>query len=179
MTALAMRWQLRQLQHRHRLQPQPCIIALTAPTDRPMILNGYASTTDIDLDRCRFRGWAFTWLPWAKPPPLLFKHKEPAGTVDALDYDQRGNLKIRATVTHPVARRCGAFSVGAKVIDYEIREADGPNFHAVITRAEVTEVSLTDVPSNPNALVLNRHPDLFSHLMQRVGRLSALLKEAS
>ena len=43
-------------------------------------------------------------------------------------------------MTHELARRCGAFSIGAKILAYEIRDADRPSFHAlVITSAEVAK----------------------------------------
>ena len=52
-----------------------------------------------------------TSLP--KDLPLLYNHdaKEPAGSIDALYYDAKGQLMVRATVTHPRARRCQAFSI--------------------------------------------------------------------
>jgi hypothetical protein len=65
-------------------------------------------------------------------------------------------LRISAEVTHELARRANAFSVGARVLEYEIRDADSANFHGLITQAEITEISLTDVPANPQAIVRNR-----------------------
>ena len=56
-------------------------------------------------------------------------------------------------VDHPAALRAPAFSVAIKVVDYEIRDADSPDFFALITRAELTELSITDRPANANALI--------------------------
>ena len=89
---------------------------MTAPTARPMLLEGYASTNDLDFQRTRVRGYAFGLLCGA-PPPLLYRHDttQPAGEIEELKYDEHGRLLIRARVDHPEARRCGGFSVGATV----------------------------------------------------------------
>src|SRR4051812_44013424 len=48
------------------------------------------------------------------------------------------------SVTHPEARRCGAFSIGATVLRHELRDDDSPRgFHAVVLQAELDEMSLT------------------------------------
>ena len=59
-----------------------------------MTLDGFASSTDLDLDCCRFPRHAFTLLPWAPLPPLLWKHDpdQIAGQIDSLAYDTDGNL---------------------------------------------------------------------------------------
>ena len=91
--------------------------------------------------------------------PLLWKHDpdQVAGKIEDIDYDSEGNLLVRAEVDHPLARRAGAFSIAARVNDYEMRDTDGENFYAIINNAELTEISLTDTPSNPEALVMDRH----------------------
>ena len=71
-SALQMRWRLRHLMKEHRIANDPVSIALAPPTDHPMILDGYASTTDLDLERVKMRGWAFPLLPWVKVP-LLYR----------------------------------------------------------------------------------------------------------
>ena len=122
------------------------------------MLEGFASTTDVvDSERIRIAPLAFgASLP--KDLPLLYNHdaKEPAGSIDELYYDAKGQLMVRATVTHPRARRCQAFSIGAKVRDYALRDADGQNFYAEVLKAELTDVSLVERPVNPNARVLQR-----------------------
>ena len=83
---------------------------------------------------------------------------QPAGWIKSLSYDERGNLCISAHVDHPLARRCCAFSISARVIDYEMCDIDGPDFFARIDQADLTEVSLTSEPANPQAVVTSRHP---------------------
>ena len=62
--ALEMRLTVKHLMRRHGIAPEPCIVPLTAPHPHPMTLDGFASTNDLDLDRCRFRRYAFTLLSW-------------------------------------------------------------------------------------------------------------------
>lgn len=90
---------------------------------------------------------------------MLYKHdpNQIAGQIQSLEYDARGNVRIVAEVDHELARRCPAFSVGAVVKAYELRDEGSPNFHAVITEAEITEISLTELPANPFALVESRY----------------------
>jgi hypothetical protein len=82
------------------------------------------------------------------------------------------------TANHPVARRCSAFSVGAKVREYVIHDNGYRNFEALITRAELTDLSLVQRPVNPHARVLSRRklsePAIFWHLMQQ--RVAVLQK---
>ena len=187
--ALEMKLALHRLHRKHGIAPDIFMVPLTAPTAHPTVLTGYASTTDIDLTRMKFRAYAFGYPLLFKHglPPLHLKHDESktVGTIDALSYDDRGQLLIRATVTHEQARRAGAFSVGARVLDYELRDIDTPDFHALVTSAEVCEVSLTDCPANMNARVTARHcvsPVVQSHslMIEKVKRLiqmTALMKE--
>ena len=90
---------------------------------------------------------------------LLYKHEDVvAGTIEHLGYDAYGRLKIRCRVKLERARRCGGFSVGARIKSYEIVNADKPSFFARITDAELSEISLVDCPANPPALVCSRTP---------------------
>ena len=93
----------------------------------------YAATTDQDLDRCAFRGWAFLILPWQKDfPPLCLKHdtSRTVGRIERLSYAAKGNLKIKAVVTDRKATRYGAFSVGGRVDAHHIENADNAGFCA-------------------------------------------------
>ena len=153
---------------------------MTAPTAGAQVLEGFASTTAIHSNRCKFRGFAFGILRGRVP--LLFRHDETqvAGEIEELSYDQWGNLQIRARVDHEQARRCCAFSVAGRVLEYELRDVDTPNFHAVITDATLSEISLTDRPSNAAALVTSRYPAsphaAFYDQMQRyVGAMKQLV----
>jgi hypothetical protein len=111
--ALRMRYQLAQLRRQHQVTPAAHVIPLAPASDCPMIVEGIAAHTDTDLDRCKFRAYAFTLLPWAKPPPLYCQHNtdRTVGTIDHLSYNSKGNLCIRATVTDPHAARMGGLSV--------------------------------------------------------------------
>jgi hypothetical protein len=63
------------------------------------------------------------------------------GTIQQLDYDQR-TLRIRWRVEDAQARRMPAFSVGLRLLDGELIGADGPGFHGLLKRAEISEISL-------------------------------------
>ena len=187
--ALAMRVQIKRLCVQHRVQPEPIKIPLSNPTDHPMVLEGYASTDDLDLDRTKMRPYCFGYpLPKScRAVPLLYKHDptQVAGTIDELAYDELGNLQIWCTVTHPLAKRCGAFSIRATVNEYEICDADSPDFYAIIKSATLVEISLTDTPSNPFALVMDRYRvspavqvlDLLGAKVKRLQELAVLMKQ--
>lgn len=180
--AFQMRVQLAKLASRHKIAPRPTIIPLTAPVDHALTMDGLASTTDIDLERTKFRAYAFCnpclLFKGRELPPLLYKHDEsqPAGKIESLTYDAEGNLKIRAHVTHELAKRCGAFSIRAYIGGYELRNADSANFHALVTNAEIAEISLTDTPANPHAVVRRRYPAApLRPWLKTIGETNALL----
>jgi len=105
-TAMQMQLQVKQLMRDRGITLKPYFVPLSAPTDYPVEIEGLASTTDVDLSRQKFRAYAFCnlflTLKGYELPPLYYKHDESqiAGTIDALSYDDKGNLKIRAEVTH-------------------------------------------------------------------------------
>jgi hypothetical protein len=183
---LELRFALARLARQHRVAFTPCILPLNDPAPGGMVLEGYASASDVDRERMQFRAYAFGYplLFRRGLPPLYHRHDEtrPVGHVDPLEYDDQGQLRVRATVTHELARRCGAFSIGAKILAYEIRDAARPSFHAVITSATVEEVSLTDRPANLNALVQRRYPvsaaaEIYGLLGARVQCLARLVEQ--
>ena len=57
-----------------------------------------------------------------------------------------------------MAARCQALSYAASVEDYTLHDDGRATFYARITKATLTEISLTENPSNPNALVTRRGP---------------------
>ncbi len=181
--ALEMTLQLRRLQQRHNIPSDIYVAPQAAAVPHPMVLEGYASTCDIDLTRTKFRPYAFGYpLLFCQPMPrLLYRHDEsqPAGRIDSLQYDHKGNLLIRATVTHEPAKRCNAFSIGARVHAYTMHDVDSPSFYALVTSAELTKISLTDQPANMAALVTRRYRasptvQLYSLLGEKVSRLAKL-----
>ncbi|AJA61041.1 MULTISPECIES: hypothetical protein [Bradyrhizobium] len=180
--AFQMRVQLAKLASRYKIAPRPTLIPLTAPVDHALTVDGLASTTDIDLERTKFRAYAFCnpclLFKGRELPPLLYKHDEsqPAGKIESLTYDARGNLKISAHVTHELAKRCGAFSIRAYIGGYELRDTDSAHFHALVTNAEIIEISLTDAPANPHALVQRRYPaPPLTAWLKTIGETNALL----
>ena len=190
--ALAMRLKLKRLCVQHRVQPEPCKIPLRDPSPHDMVLCGFASTDDLDLDRCKMRPYAFGYplrplRRQYRAVPLLYKHlpDQVAGKIEDLEYDECGNLCVWAVVTHELAKRCGAFSIRAVVLDYTMHDSDTENFYAKINQADLTEISLTDNPSNPHALVMDRYRvnpqvqffDLMKEKVKRLQQLAALIKQ--
>jgi phage head maturation protease len=183
---------LQVLMQRHRVHNQPCKIPLVDPVEHDMMIEGYCSTCDIDLVRCKFRPYAFGY-PLRREyrnVPLLYKHdpNQVAGTICDLEYeDGTGSLCVWCTVTHPMAKRCGAFSIAATVNEYEIVNGDTPDFAAIISSATLSEISLTDTPSNPHALVMDRYRvsaavqvlDLLTEKMKRLQQIAALIQKES
>ena len=80
----------------------------------------------------------------------------------------------------------GAFSIRAVVNDYKIVNPDYPHFHALITSATLTEISVTDCPSNPQAFVMFKLAvspqvktyELLAAKMKLLQKMAALIKEA-
>jgi hypothetical protein len=128
---------------------------LLEPVDHDVMITGFASTPDRDRQFMKFRSRSLFWP--RKEIPLRYCHGEEAGTIEELHYDGHGRLLVCARVNHPQARRAPAFSVAATVEKWELRNVDDPQtFHALITQATLDEVSLTDKPCNPHALVRSR-----------------------
>jgi hypothetical protein len=157
--AFKMRLELAQLARRHRPAPSlTCTLPLAPLSDRSVRITGIASSPTIDQDRMLFRSHSLTFLPW-KPPPLLYRHREPAGEIETIEYDSRGRLIISARVDHAEARRCNGLSVAATIKAYELRDQDDPKaFHAVILAADLDEVSLTPTPACADCVVTSRMP---------------------
>jgi hypothetical protein len=182
MNALAMQLELKRLALKHGATSEPCILPLTEPASpHDLIIEGFAATCDVDRSRMKFRPWAFTVIPWEPLPPLLFRHGRPAGKLLEMRHDDRGRLFVRALVTDPEAKRCGGLSVAATVQTWELRDVDSANFHALITSATVDEISSTDRPCNPEALILHRYRqspvvEYYDHMKDFVTGLQKLVE---
>lgn len=155
----ALKLAMAQLAIRHRSMPvsRPAL-ALLSPTAGPVIVEGLAASSDIDADRCSFARGALSW-PDLATLPLVLRHDvtKVVGRVLALDYGTDGKLHIRAEVDDEIARTMPALSICASVLEAEIRdEHSASGFHAVIIRAKVDHIGLTDKPSNPKALIVSR-----------------------
>ena len=155
-----LRQKLTQLRDRHRIAPiaRPPL-PLLAPVDGPQIVEGLAASSDIDADRMSFARGSLSWPDDLSKLPLLVRHdvNRVAGRILDLDYDDRGNLHIKARVDDPEARRMGGLSVCTTVIESEVRDEGSPaGFHFVITKAVIDEISLSPLPANAAALVTSR-----------------------
>ncbi|BBB99003.1 hypothetical protein [Bradyrhizobium elkanii] len=180
MSGAIMQRELQRLFIRDGLMPKSFAAEIVDDSGEPVILEGIASTGDRDLEHCRFAPYAFGRTP--ARPPLLYDHdpEQIAGMVDDLRYEAQGRLLATVTAHHPTARRCSAFSVGAKIREYTIQDNGSGDFEAVITRAELTDLSLVPRPVNPACRVLSRRqlspPAMFWHLMhQRVAVLQRVV----
>ena len=172
--------QLKVLARRHGVawSSAPCRISLIAPPDHPtLILEGVASSPDIDRDRTRFAPRCFGSHLTATLP-LFIEHDatRPAGTA-TLSYDAQGALRVRTSPITGDARRYGAFSIGAKIIRYEIHDADRRSFYAEVTQAKLTECSFTQHPHLDAARVIQRtRPapmnEFYDHAQQYFATLS-------
>ena len=152
--------ELAQLAAKHGVQLEAFRpLPLSPPTGGAQTLTGFAATSHLDADRTKFLPFAFG-LVNASRVRLLFKHdaRVPAGTVEELRYDERGNLRIRCRVDHVEGRRLGAFSIGGRILSYKIHNADRPDFYAEVDAATLEGVSVTDIPANRSALVTSRFP---------------------
>ena len=112
--------------------------------------------------------------------PLLIEHDatRPAGTATPY-YDAQGNLRVRTSPLSGDARRYGAFSIGARIIQYTIHDADRRSFFAEVTAAALIEISLTQHPHLTSALVVNRmrpaaRAEFFDLMRKRVDALTQI-----
>ena len=145
---------LAQLMRRHNVRPiarDP--IPLLPPTAGSQIIEAIAASADVDADRMSFARGSLSWPDDLSKLPLLVRHSA-TGWLEkyslSLDYDDRGNLYLKALVEDSEARRMGGISIAATVIESEVRDEDSPvGFHFVITKAIVDEISLSPVPANP------------------------------
>ena len=79
------------------------------------------------------------------------------------------------------------FRLDAPVRHFAIMDADGPDYHALITAALIDEISLTDTPANPNCIVTSRRDvsaqaEFYGHAASATRRISqaiALLQKGT
>jgi hypothetical protein len=92
-----------------RAVAHPSLAALAEEVDYPLIVEGLASTFDLDMARCQVAPYALSW-PSDPLPLLLYRHdpKQVAGRIEDLSFDDRGRLRIKARVEHHEARRAPA-----------------------------------------------------------------------
>jgi hypothetical protein len=101
---LELRFALARLARQHQVTFESCVLPLSDPVPGAMVLEGLAATVDVDRERMQFRPYAFGYplLFRRGLPPLYHRHDETqrVGHIDSLEYDDTGQLRIRATVTH-------------------------------------------------------------------------------
>ena len=175
--ALVMNYKLKRLALEHNLTiPEPPPIPLAPRPSAPVILEGFATTAgDIDLARTRLAPQAFGILP--KSVPLLFHHDDDriAGEILSLDYTPNGSVWVKCRVDNLEAARCGGFSIAAEIQEFHI--IDGDDFHAIVTKAELMEVSLTDRPCNVEAVVKERYTQPHLDFYDLMGKKVQLLQQ--
>jgi hypothetical protein len=117
-------------------------------------LSGFASTSGIDAEDCSFAHGSIV-IPKAMPP-LFISHKcigEPVGKITKCEW-QSGGLFAEVEVPDDLAEY-KAFSIGCRLRDYEIIGL-GSSAYAKVTRAIMTELSLTNSPCNSDCLITKR-----------------------
>ncbi|MCA1379832.1 MULTISPECIES: hypothetical protein [Bradyrhizobium] len=154
--AIRMRLELKRLARNYRIAPAHCSpTAPLPPVEGDWIFEGFAAPTVIDHERTKFA--PHCWLPFKSDIPLLYRHGRPAGEVLEIRGTDEG-LHVRALVRDEDAKRCTHFSIAATIHGYQLREVnDRESFHALVTCATLDEITLTNVPANPAAVVLYRY----------------------
>jgi hypothetical protein len=140
------------------------------------LLRGYATVWRPDVERVMFARGS---LKWGELPVLRYRHRdEIVGRVIELRDDAAG-LFTEVETDDPIARCTAAFSIVATVQAYAIRDRfDRAAFRAEITKATLTEISLTPTPAHPQALVHQRMPVCASAEFNRVAmRFTAVARK--
>lgn len=117
------------------------------------LLKGIAAHSSIDQEDCLFELGSIT-IP-AEMPPLLVSHRNEdiAGSILSLSWSDVGML-IECIVEDQHEHVQG-FSVGCTLQAYEIK-GKGREAHAIVKRAHLDEVSITNNPANLKARVTHR-----------------------
>lgn len=173
---------MRQLARTHRVVPASFAFPLLPPVGHPLVVEGIAATADVDADRMSLAPHCFDKLD-CKRVRLLFKHDPTkiAGAIEDLAYDDRGRLLMRALITHSEASRCCGLSVGFRVSEYTLHDENSFCYFARIVRAELAEISLTDIPANAACIVTARRrqtpsAELYDLLQHRIARVQGVIR---
>ena len=124
------RAKLAKLAAHHGVEPTPAVhIPLAPPSAEDVIVEGYASTPDLDLTKMIFRRGALCWEGDPRDIPLLISHDRDRVAGEILDLRQKPDgLWIKARITDPEARRLGAFSIGGVVSAHTLHNETRPRF---------------------------------------------------
>ena len=179
--ALRMAVELRRLRRRWDVYiEEPPPIELAPATQHECIVEGFASTTDVDLDRVQLAPYALSW--GTSYPPLILHHDfdRPAGKIEELSYTKNGSVWAKCKVSGE-GTRYGAFSVAFEILSYELRDVDTPNFYSLVKKCELRDLSLVTRPVNTQALIKERDPipphvQFYDLMAKKVGLLQQLVK---
>lgn len=137
-----------------------------------MLVEGFASTPDIDLVRDRVPPSAFTQsiaqrgIRGPKGVKLLWQHdrQKPLGPIEVLEVRNNG-LWIQAEIDEAISWGKDAaavlsaigemsFSIGYRVLDADVgRDAQGE--YIILRKLDLQEVSVVTFPCNPEAVMTN------------------------
>ena len=159
-SGFVLRAKLAKLAAHHGVEPTPAVhIPLAPPSAEDVIVEGYASTPDLDLTKMIFRRGALCWEGDPRDIPLLISHDRDRVAGEILDLRQKPDgLWIKARITDPEARRLGAFSIGGVVSAHTLHNETRPDFYGEVSAASLTEISMVSAPANPKAIVTRRYP---------------------
>jgi hypothetical protein len=155
--ALRMSVELRRLRQRWQVElSEPPPIQLSPLLNHECIIEGLASTTDLDLDHVKLAPRALTW---PTPVQLLIHHDfdRPGGTIEQLSYTKNGSVWAKCKVSGE-GTQYNAFSVAFEIMSYELHDVDSPHFYSLVKKCELRELSLVTRPVNVQALVKERYP---------------------
>lgn len=180
--ALKMAVELRRLRQRWQVELyEPPPVQLAPPISYACVLEGHASTCDVDLDHVRFAPFAVTWGSSLVPLVLHHDFDRPAGKLKDLSYTKEGGVWA---VCHPndEGARYGAFSIAGEILSYELHHVDTPHFYSLVTSCELKELSFVTRPVNVQALIKERYPlfdpgKFYDLATAKITRLQQLIKK--
>ena len=147
-----------ELRRRHHVAPiTRAPIALLQPTSKPQIIQGWATTQDVDSERTVFMRGSLSWPDDLGKLPLLLKHDSRKVCGKILDlHDVDGRWFLRARVDDPLACRMGGLSICATILEATLHDEGSVCFHFTVERAVIDEISIVNLPSNPQAIITHR-----------------------
>lgn len=167
----------------HRIAPiERTPLPLLPPVSSPQIIEAVAASSDVDSERTSFVPGSLVWGD-LNQIPLLVRHSDKvAGKLLSVDYRPDGRLLIKARVDDLEAARFGGLSIAASGLEAEVRAEESLFFHFIVRRATLDHIGMTDLPSNPHAIVTSRRDvapwddtTAYDDLMAALGRMRKAL----
>ena len=159
-SGFVLRAKLAKLAAHHGVEPTPAVhIPLAPPSAEDVIVEGYASTPDLDLTKMIFRRGALCWEGDPRDIPLLISHDRDRVAGEILDLRQKPGRPRHQGAHHrprspPARRLLDRRVVSAHTLHNETR----PDFYGEVSAASLTEISMVSAPANPKAIVTRRYP---------------------